>query len=375
MKNQNYLLSLFVLILFSSVQLFLLKEINSSFKLTKKDEPKKTDNLNSVNDKKVQNEKKSEQEKKTLPVEKDKESNRAAETSTNEDKQNNKFSVTYKTNEKFDKVNQSVQNYQEKCLKFIRKLQLVTDIDYTNMVVTTVPIIVKLNKDELLLLLQDDDSYVMFSKLTSFIDNTTPLLENHLDLPCIKIKFEEVTPSTLIKIHFVELCGKNTKDIEPLTRAITEFTNECLNKDPRLVEDFSELNKLVSRNAPGKKQEINVLDSISYSNPKKEKSPREIQKELLKEKIAIIKLKLLEKKFAEKELCRQDKLKKLDEKLDKIEEEDIKKQNSPVIKDKIPVLTENNSSIKSLDKIEKQLDTQISTVKSALKSLESEKKS
>lgn len=282
---------------------------------------------------------------------------------------NSKYTIKFEENDTFSKANSGIQNFKDRCVSLVGKYQFVTNIDANNLIIKTAPILLKMTKDNFQLLLQDDETFKIFDLKTSFIVDISELMKDQKDLPCIAIKFEEITNSKLVKVHNINVCGRTLKEITVVKDSWTELFNACVTKDPLIVQDFRELNRLVKSATAQLNGPVDIFESVTYINPKKEKSPREIQKELLKGKIEVIKTKMLEKKFSEKELCRKEKLKAMDEKLDQEEEDRLKKLNAPVESKESPILSDSNSeALKSLANIEKTLNNQLSTVKNAIES-------
>ena len=273
------------------------------------------------------------------------------------------YTLKQEKNEIFNIENKSFADFfKEKCYSLKGKYSLLKEVSDADMTIKAEPVILIYTKQIFeLSLIHNDESFKLFSQGSENLKK----IEEMPNTPCLNLTFEEETKSKLIKIHKITICGDTKKKTTELKTTWEEFENTCVNKDPLLVEDFSYLNKLVAANSGYKEEKKGIYDDVAYINPAKPKSKKEIEKELLKGKVASIKNKLLEKKSSESELCRKKKLIELDEKIEKKEEEFLKSQREKkYAKEEAPELnSENDKALKTLNKIEGKLNIQIEDVK------------
>lgn len=284
-----------------------------------------------------------------------------------------KYTIDFQENEVFTDANK-VDDSSEKCLSLKGIYYLVIETDKADMKIKASPIVMSLSRDFLSLsLLDNNNSFQLFELQMSFIKNITPLIPAQKDLACVTINIEEITDTKLIKIHNIDLCHKNIKQLAKIKTTVDQFNNECIRRDPRLVENFSLINSLIQEN-PGFSgaKAPSIMDSVSYDNPVKPKSKKDIQKEILRSKVKNLKLKLNENNLTSQELCRHKKLKKMDLKMDVIAEAKAKILNRGSIysmNDSDINNEESDEAIRTLDKIEKKVSSKIKDGKNKIDSI------
>jgi len=279
-----------------------------------------------------------------------------------------KYTIEFQDNEIFNKVNK-VDSVSEKCLSLKGIYYLVIETDKANLKIKTSPIVMTLTRDFFeLSLVNNNNSFELFELQQSFLKNISPLIPAQKDLSCVTINFEEITDTKLIKVHNIDLCHKNIKELEKIKTTNDQFNNECIRRDHRLVDDFSLINSLIAENPESSKAKTSILDSVAYNNPVKPKSKKEIQKEILKKKVKNLKLKLNENNLYSQELCRHKKLKKMDQKMDEIDEEKAKilSRGSIYSSNDSDLNEESDDAIKTLDKIEKKVSSKIKQNKNSI---------
>ena len=275
-----------------------------------------------------------------------------------------KYTIDYQENDAFMEANKEVSDSSEKCLSLKGIYYLVIENDKANMKIKASPIVMSLNRDFFTLsLLDNNNSFQLFELQMSFIKNITPLITAQKDLACVTINFEEITDTKLVKVYNIDLCHKNGKQLAKFKTTVDQFNNECIRRDPRLIENFSQINSLIQESPvfAGAKAP-SIMDSVSYDNPVAPRSKKDIQKEILKSKVKNLKLKLNENNLTSQELCRHKKLKKMDLKMDEIAEAKAKILNRGSIysmQDGDINNEESDEAIKTLDKIEKKVSGKI----------------
>ena len=285
-----------------------------------------------------------------------------------------KYTIDYQENDTFMEANK-VDDSSEKCLSLKGIYYLAIENDKANMKIKASPIVMSLNRDFFTLsLLDNNNSFQLFELQVSFIKNITPLITAQKDLACVTINFEEVTDTKLIKVHNIDLCHKDGKQLAKIKTTVDQFNNECIRRDPRLIENFSQINSLIQESPvfEGAKAP-SIMDSVSYDNPVAPRSKKDIQKDILKSKVKNLKLKLNENNLTSQELCRHKKLKKMDLKIDEIAEAKAKILNRGMIYstgDGDINSEESDEAIKTLDKIEKKVSGKIKANKQKSESIQ-----
>lgn len=321
--------------------------------------------------------------------------------------------VLFEKNQIFKTLNNNFNEVNEKCFKFnSKKFYLITKVDSSTNIIRTVPILVSITKEDFKLSLQQDDSYILVLKKSKFISSINRLFEKENEVFCLSIKFEDFSNSSgIIRLSNVDLCGKSKTNIESLLSFLNTFITDCKGQDALIIQDFTELNKLVdisiNNNGVGSNNKKIVsgntlLSSVSYINDiniynnSTNKGINEKEKEInssdyIKDRIKNIKNKLLEKKSVENEYCRKEKLNNINSKLNKEEEEkykilntkkQVEKETSGNTKTILTVSGEvgnnttnnenknsNSITIETLNKIENKLETHIKSIKEKLTKL------
>ena len=285
---------------------------------------------------------------------------------SNSKQTNEKYKIILNKDKIFEERNRLVKYKFEDCKVVEGVYYIFNNDDKVKKEIYTLPIYLNLDLNLFSLGLEKGNTFLIKKFETRNIINSKQLETGN----CVEITVEDITKNNTLAIQSLEICHPDNTHFNNLVQSLKKFVYNCgVNLDIKngsLLKDFTELNQLSKKNLITN-TEKDLFSQVSYVNPQKPKTKRDLLKEQLKQKVGEIKVKVMEKIVSEHQVERLTKLDEVNTKL-KFEEKTVSKPKNEVDEMKNDV---GEKALNNIYKLEKEVDSKIEKLKEESKKAQS----